>query len=94
MSFNALISNTDDHPRNHAVIATNQDFRLSPAYDLTPGLAVSRGRREQARRIVDEMEARVRARWYAVARREGVSEADCATISRGFAYEGFRYALT
>jgi serine/threonine-protein kinase HipA len=123
MSFNALISNTDDHPRNHAVIATHQDFRLSPAYDLTPGLAVSLERRElaltvgdygryahaenllsqsarfllereEAGRIVDEMEARVRARWYAVGRREGVSEADCSTISRAFAYEGFRNALT
>jgi serine/threonine-protein kinase HipA len=34
VTFNALISNTDDHPRNHAVVAANQDFRLSPAYDL------------------------------------------------------------
>jgi serine/threonine-protein kinase HipA len=36
MCFNALISNTDDHPRNHAVIAKNRDWKLSPAYDLTP----------------------------------------------------------
>jgi serine/threonine-protein kinase HipA len=34
--FNALISNNDDHPRNHAVIAADQDWRLAPAYDLTP----------------------------------------------------------
>ena len=34
--FNALISNTDDHPRNHAVIARHKDWRLSPAFDLTP----------------------------------------------------------
>lgn len=34
--FNALISNTDDHPRNHALIAFDRDWRLSPAYDLTP----------------------------------------------------------
>jgi serine/threonine-protein kinase HipA len=34
--FNALISNTDDHARNHAVIAAGRDWRLSPAYDLTP----------------------------------------------------------
>jgi len=32
MTFNALISNLDDHPRNHAVIAMNQDWKLSPAY--------------------------------------------------------------
>jgi serine/threonine-protein kinase HipA len=36
MCFNALISNGDDHPRNHAIIARNADWRLSPAYDLTP----------------------------------------------------------
>jgi len=36
MVFNALISNLDDHPRNHALIATGQEWSLSPAYDLTP----------------------------------------------------------
>jgi serine/threonine-protein kinase HipA len=34
--FNALISNADDHPRNHALIAPGEDWRLAPAYDLTP----------------------------------------------------------
>lgn len=120
MTFNALISNTDDHPRNHAVIALDQDFRLSPAYDLTPipqvsverrDLALAIGdygryanaanlvsqsprfllEREEAVRVVNEMEACVRARWYAVARREGVTEHDCGQISRAFVYEGFRY---
>lgn len=36
MVFNALISNTDDHPRNHALIAPTAKWELSPAYDLTP----------------------------------------------------------
>jgi serine/threonine-protein kinase HipA len=36
MCFNALISNTDDHPRNHAALAKDRSWRLSPAYDLTP----------------------------------------------------------
>jgi serine/threonine-protein kinase HipA len=36
MVFNALVSNTDDHPRNHALIAPNDDWRLAPAYDITP----------------------------------------------------------
>jgi serine/threonine-protein kinase HipA len=36
MCFNALISNTDDHPRNHAFIAFDRNWRLSPAYDLLP----------------------------------------------------------
>jgi hypothetical protein len=36
MCFNAPISNPDDHPRNHAIIAWDRDWKLSPAYDLTP----------------------------------------------------------
>jgi serine/threonine-protein kinase HipA len=120
MTFNALISNTDDHPRNHAVIAPNQAFGLSPAYDLIPHPQVSVERRdlalaigdygrhanaenlisqsqrfllerEEAARMIDEMEACVRARWYAVARHEGVTEQDCEKISRAFVYEGFRH---
>lgn len=48
MVFNALISNTDDHPRNHAVIAMNESWHLSPAYDLTPILQISKERRDLA----------------------------------------------
>lgn len=48
MVFNALISNTDDHPRNHAAIARNNDWTLSPAYDLTPAMPVSLERRDLA----------------------------------------------
>jgi serine/threonine-protein kinase HipA len=46
--FNALISNLDDHPRNHAVIARNADWALSPAYDLTPSPVVSMDHRDLA----------------------------------------------
>ena len=119
MTFNALISNLDDHPRNHAVIAMDQDWKLSPAYDLSPSIVVSierrdlamicgdRGRyahadnllsqcerfllsRAEATRIINDMEATVRRRWYEVARREGVSNEDCQRISSAFVYEGFR----
>jgi len=48
MCFNALISNVDDHPRNHAVIAMNTDWKLSPAYDLTPSTPISIERRDLA----------------------------------------------
>lgn len=41
MCFNALISNSDDHPRNHALIAMADDWKLSPAYDLIPSMPVS-----------------------------------------------------
>ena len=46
--FNALISNIDDHPRNHAVIAREKDWKLSPAYDLTPSPMVAQERRDLA----------------------------------------------
>ena len=121
MAFNALISNSDDHPRNHAAVALPADWQLSPAYDLTPtapssierrDLALAcgdQGRRanaanllsqcgrfmlprEAAAKILDDMEAQVRSRWYEVARREGVSERDCERIAGAFAYPGFRYA--
>lgn len=48
MCFNALISNTDDHPRNHAIIAKDRDWKLSPAYDLTPSTPVSLEQRDLA----------------------------------------------
>jgi serine/threonine-protein kinase HipA len=48
MCFNALITNNDDHPRNHAVIALEDDWRLSPAYDLIPAMPLSVERRDLA----------------------------------------------
>ncbi len=48
MCFNALISNLDDHPSNHALIAMEQKWKLSPAYDLTPSPVVSLDRRDLA----------------------------------------------
>lgn len=46
--LNALISNIDDHPRNHALIAAQRSWSLSPAYDLTPSPLVSQDRRDLA----------------------------------------------
>jgi len=119
MVFNALISNSDDHPRNHAVIAMERDWRLSPAYDLTPLPQISIERRdlalecgdlgryanagnllsqsarfllepEEAEKIIDDMEEAVANRWYGIARKEGVSEKDCAGIAGAFVYPGIR----
>lgn len=117
MVFSALVSNTDDHPRNHALIAPGRSFELSPAYDLTPmphisverrDLAMTIGqfgryanrsnllssagafrlREEEASEIVSAMVEIVRSRWYAVFRREAVSEKDRETVSRAFVYDG------
>lgn len=38
MAFSLLVSNTDDHLRNHGFIAENGRWRLSPAYDLNANL--------------------------------------------------------
>ena len=48
MVFNALISNIDDHPRNHAIIAKEHDWRFSPAYDLMPANPISEDQRDLA----------------------------------------------
>ena len=117
--MHTLISNTDDHPRNHAVVAMDTAWKLSPAYDLTPSTPISADHRdlalecgdlgrfanaenlvtqcarfylteEEAKGIIDEMEATVTNNWYSVARREGVTEKDCEKIAAAFAYPGFR----
>ncbi len=36
MAFNVLVSNTDDHLRNHGFLWAGQGWRLSPAYDMNP----------------------------------------------------------
>lgn len=36
MVFNILVSNTDDHLRNHGFMLTPKGWRLSPAYDMNP----------------------------------------------------------
>ena len=119
MVFNSLISNIDDHPRNHAVVAMDTDWKLSPAYDLTPSTPISADHRDlalecgdmgrfanaenlltqcerfylqpdEARTTIDQMEAIVRDNWYALARREQVTEKDCDKISTAFTYPGFR----
>ena len=46
--FNAAVSNLDDHPRNHAVLASGRQWRLSPAFDLTPSPVVALERRDLA----------------------------------------------
>jgi serine/threonine-protein kinase HipA len=46
MCFNAAISNLDDHPRNHAVLAKDRDWHLSPAYDLTPSPVIAQDTRD------------------------------------------------
>lgn len=48
MCFNAAVSNLDDHPRNHAIIAKDTRWHLSPAFDLTPTPAIAVDHRDLA----------------------------------------------
>ena len=38
--FNRAINNTDDHSRNFSLVHDGEGYRLSPAYDLVPQLAM------------------------------------------------------
>jgi len=118
--FNAAISNLDDHPRNHAMIAKDTEWLLSPAYDLTPAPVTAVGSRDlamecgdqgryanranilsnhgrfyleldESEQIFDTMIETIRGEWLAHMRRIGVSEPDCARISKAFVYEGLFY---
>lgn len=48
MVFNAMVTNNDDHPRNHALLRTDGQWRLSPAYDIVPVPLISIERRDLA----------------------------------------------
>lgn len=48
MVFNAMVTNNDDHPRNHALLKTDGQWRLSPAYDIVPVPLISLERRDLA----------------------------------------------
>lgn len=48
MVFNAMVTNNDDHPRNHAMLRTTAGWRLSPAYDIVPVPLISQERRDLA----------------------------------------------
>jgi serine/threonine-protein kinase HipA len=54
MVFNCCISNTDDHDRNHGLLASEDGraFRLAPAFDMVPRLHAT-ARRYQAMNIGD-----------------------------------------
>jgi serine/threonine-protein kinase HipA len=47
MAFNCCISNTDDHERNHGLLASDNpgQYRLAPAYDMVPRRHATRRRK-------------------------------------------------
>ena len=42
ITFNVLVGNTDDHPRNHAAFWDGRGLSLTPAYDLCPQPRIGR----------------------------------------------------
>ncbi len=53
IAFNCLTGITDDHERNHALVAEGVHFRLAPAFDLSPAPPTTR-RKQQALQIGGE----------------------------------------
>jgi serine/threonine-protein kinase HipA len=112
IAFNALTSATDDHERNHSLVAEGTHFRLSPAFDLVPTISNTRRRhlslvigeygslairenllssatvfqlsREQADRMIDEVQQVVRAQWRARLANRKVSPEDIEKIAGCF----------
>ena len=80
MAFNALISNGDDHPRNHALIAPLREWRLSPAYDLTPQPAPSQERRDLAMLCGEEGRIARRRNLRSAAPRFGLTREDADAL--------------
>jgi hypothetical protein len=71
--------------------------KTSAARRKLPSSAAMTAHRKWGRLIADirllSFTLKVRGTWYEVARREGLSEQDCNTISRAFVYAGFRYPM-
>ena len=80
MIFNALISNLDDHPRNHALIAPAEDWQLSPAYDLTPSPVRSVDRRDLALEVGQQGRWANRGNLLSECRRFGFSPEDAGQV--------------
>lgn len=78
--FNCLVSNIDDHPRNHAFIADGNGWRLSPAYDITPTPMFSVSRRDLAMDIGRDGRYANRQNLISAAKRFRLSDEDAASI--------------
>jgi serine/threonine-protein kinase HipA len=80
MVFNALISNTDDHPRNHAALAWGDRWSLAPAYDLTPSVPISLEHRDLAMVCGDQGRLASAANLMSQCRRFLLDQSEAATI--------------
>ena len=93
--FNILVSNTDDHLRNHGFVRDEVGWRLAPAYDLNPTPTDVRPRVHAL--AVNETDATSSLETaFEVATRFGMAAAQARTIARevGRAVRGWRSAGT
>jgi serine/threonine-protein kinase HipA len=81
MVFNILVSNTDDHLRNHGFLRAANGWRLAPAYDLNPCPVDVRPRIHAL--AIDEKDATASADTaLKVAKHFGVADEDAVKIAR------------
>ena len=79
--FNILVSNTDDHLRNHGFLHAAKGWRLAPAYDLNPCPVDVRPRIHAL--AIDEKDATASVDTaLKVAKHFGVADEDAAKIAR------------
>lgn len=77
MVFNILVSNTDDHLRNHAFLRDARGWRLTPAFDMNPSPL---GKRTHAIAIDERDNSGSFNLALSVAPQFGISKADAANI--------------
>ena len=81
MVFNVLISNVDDHPRNHAVLGDARGWRLAPAYDLTPTPMVAQDGRTLAMEVGRDGRLATRDNLLSECGRFGLSHGDASDLA-------------
>ncbi|MFG6417066.1 type II toxin-antitoxin system HipA family toxin [Roseateles sp. DC23W] len=80
MAFNCCVSNTDDHDRNHGLVASELgDLRLSPAFDIVPRVHKTK-RRHHAMGIGDEGTLATVANLVSAAAKLTIAESDARAI--------------
>ena len=80
MVFNVLISNTDDHLRNHGYLRGEGGWLLSPAYDLNP-MPVDVKPRHHALTLDEADDTASIDTAFAVAEHFGIDQGDARTIA-------------
>ena len=90
MAFNVLVSNTDDHLRNHGYLRDPGGWRLAPAYDLNP-MPVDVKPRHHALTLDESDDASSIDTAFAVAGYFGLTPAQARTIAAEIGVAGLAW---